>query len=108
MGHGTDAGVSGITQHAARLQQRRATQRTRAARKFFQSPSLVVKRGRDAARTINQDGAVPSNGGNFRQTFLNGIQFPHHPPSRRQKSPASSEDLGVRVSPFGLSRGLGK
>jgi hypothetical protein len=88
MGHGTDAGVSGITQHAARLQQRRATQRTRAARKFFQSPSLVVKRGRDAARTINQDGAVPSNGGNFRQTFLNGIQFPHHAPRQPWSYPS--------------------
>src|SRR5262245_62476309 len=44
-------------------------------------------------------------------TFVNLFErypIPAPPPSRRQKSPASSEDLGVRVSPFGLSRGLGK
>ena len=65
--------------HQARAPNKDAPPRGPGGAQVFQSPSLVVNEGETQRVRSIRTRAVPSNEGNFRQNFLNGIQFPAPP-----------------------------
>src|SRR5262245_30336891 len=85
--------IAGGGMGGRRLEKRRAAQKTRAARKFFQSPSLVVKRGRETGRLRSiRARAVPPNGVLPPKLFGRGTAAQAHVKPRRNRPDPSRVD----------------